>query len=64
MTTISEIKRQIETTSARMVIENAIKIAKENSDYNAILNFTEERALKRADDVDTGKITGELAGER
>jgi len=62
MTTISEIKRQIETTSARMVIENAIKIAKENSDYNAILNFTEERALKRADDVDTGKITGELAG--
>ena len=62
MKTISDIKKQIADSSARAVIENAIKLAKENTGYNAILNLTEERALQRADDVDAGKITGKLAG--
>jgi len=59
---ISETKEQIKTSSARKVVETAIKLAKDNADYNAILNLTEERALKRADEVDAGKITGKLAG--
>ncbi len=62
MTTILEIKQQIKDSSARAVIENAIKLAKENVDYHALLSLTEERALKLADQVDTGKITGKLAG--
>ena len=62
MKTISDFKEQIKLSSARAVVENAIKTAKDNSDYHAILNFTEERALKRADEVDAGKITGKLAG--
>lgn len=60
--TIPEIKDQIKSSSARSVVENAIKLAKDNSDYHALLNLTEERALKRADEVDAGKITGKLAG--
>lgn len=62
MTTIDEIKKQIADSSAVSVIEKAIAFAKANSDYNAILSLTEERALKRAADVDNGKITGKLAG--
>lgn len=60
--TISEIKDQIKSSSARAVVENAIKLAENDSDYHALLNLTEDRALKRADEVDTGKITGRLAG--
>jgi aspartyl-tRNA(Asn)/glutamyl-tRNA(Gln) amidotransferase subunit A len=62
MTTISEIQQQIKNSSARAVIENALKLAKDNADYHALLNLTEERALKLADAVDAGKITGKLAG--
>lgn len=62
MSTISEIKDQIKSSSARMVVENAIKKAKENQEYNAIINLTDGRALKLADEVDAGKITGQLAG--
>lgn len=62
MTTISDIKKQIKSSSARVVVENALKLAKDNSDYHALLNLTSERALKRADEVDAGKITGKLAG--
>jgi len=62
MTTISDIKKQIENSSARAVVENAIKLSKDNDEYHAILNLTEERALARADDVDAGKTTGKLAG--
>lgn len=60
--TISDIKKQIKETSARAVILDAIKKAEEKSEYHALLNLTEERALKRADEVDAGKITGKLAG--
>ena len=60
--TISEILTQIKATSARIVVENSIKLANDNKDYHALLSLTEERALKRADEVDAGKITGRLAG--
>jgi aspartyl-tRNA(Asn)/glutamyl-tRNA(Gln) amidotransferase subunit A len=60
--TISTIKKQIKDSSARAVIENALKLANEKKEYSAILNLTTERALQRADDVDSGKITGKLAG--
>ncbi len=62
MTTISEIKQQIKDSSARAVVENTLRLAKNNADYHALLNLTEERALKLADEVDAGKITGKLAG--
>lgn len=62
MTTISDIKKQISINSARKVIEESIKFAKEKQEYNALLSINEERALKLADDVDNGKITGKLAG--
>jgi aspartyl-tRNA(Asn)/glutamyl-tRNA(Gln) amidotransferase subunit A len=59
---ISEVLTKIKDTSARAVVENSLKLAKDNQDYHALLSLTEERALKRADDVDSGKITGKLAG--
>jgi len=62
MTTISDIKDQIKNSSARAVVENSIKLVKDKSEYNAILNLTEERALIRADKVDAGLIGGKLAG--
>ena len=60
--TISDIKQQITKTSTRKVIEAAINLAEQSSDYNALLNITSERALQRADEVDAGKIVGKLAG--
>jgi aspartyl-tRNA(Asn)/glutamyl-tRNA(Gln) amidotransferase subunit A len=62
MTTISDIQKKIKSSSARAVVENALRLARDNEDYHALLNLTEERALKRADEVDEGKITGKLAG--
>lgn len=60
--TISEIIDQIKSGSAQSVVAESIARAKEKADYNAILNLTEERAMQRAADVDSGKITGKLAG--
>jgi aspartyl-tRNA(Asn)/glutamyl-tRNA(Gln) amidotransferase subunit A len=60
--TISEVLSKIKDTSARTVVENSLKLAKDNEVYHALLSLTEERALKRADDVDSGKISGKLAG--
>lgn len=60
--TISDVLSQIKATSARAVVEDCLRRARENEEYHAILNLTEERALKRADEVDTGKLTGKLAG--
>lgn len=62
MATISDIKKRINETSARQVVKQSIRAAKEKSEYNALLAITEERALELADQVDDGKITGELAG--
>lgn len=62
MNTISDILSQIKSSSARAVVESAIKKVNDNSDYHALLNLTEKRALERADAIDAGKITGKLAG--
>lgn len=48
--------------SAHENISNAIKLAKNHSDYNSILHITEQRALERANKVDNGEIVGKLAG--
>ncbi|MGH7218041.1 MAG: Asp-tRNA(Asn)/Glu-tRNA(Gln) amidotransferase subunit GatA [Candidatus Microsaccharimonas sp.] len=48
--------------SARENVEKALAKARENESFNAILSLTEERALERAAKVDTGEITGRLAG--
>ena len=60
--TIPEVLAQIKTSSAKSVVQNALKKANEISDYHALLSLTEERALLRASEVDAGKITGKLAG--
>lgn len=62
MTTIASIKAQIAASSSRSVVEAAIKKARENDSYHALLSITEERALERADKVDAGELTGSLAG--
>jgi len=48
--------------SARENVQSAILKARESEDFNAILSYSEERALERADKVDNGEITGRLAG--
>jgi aspartyl-tRNA(Asn)/glutamyl-tRNA(Gln) amidotransferase subunit A len=60
--TIAETIAQIKATSARAVVAEATAKANSAKDYNALLNLTEERALQRADLVDTGKLGGKLAG--
>lgn len=62
MTSIAQIKTQIKDESARAAIESALKKARDIEEYHALLSLTEERALERADLVDKGEITGELAG--
>ncbi len=48
--------------SALESVQGAIQKAKEHESYNALLTLTEERALRRAQAVDSGEITGKLAG--
>jgi len=48
--------------SARENVLAAISKARESEDFNAILSYSEARALERADKVDAGEITGRLAG--
>lgn len=60
--TITEIKQQIVQKSARRVIEDILQTAETNSQYNALVSLTRERAVMRADAVDAGDITGPLAG--
>lgn len=48
--------------SARENVQAAIAKARDNEDFNAVLAYSEERALERADKVDSGEITGRLAG--
>ena len=48
--------------SARENVQAALLKARENEDFNAILAYSDERALERADKVDSGEITGRLAG--
>lgn len=48
--------------SARYNVLSAIAKAGDNDQYHALLSLTQERALERADAVDRGEITGQLAG--
>ena len=48
--------------SARENVIAALAKARENEEFNAILSYSEERALERGDKVDAGEITGRLAG--
>jgi len=51
------------STSARQSVELAIQRAKEaNETYNFAISLTEARALERAAQVESGEITGQLAG--
>ena len=43
-------------------VQTALQKARENEDFNAILSYSEARALERAAKVDAGEITGRLAG--
>lgn len=62
MISIDEIRARIKASSAREVILDTLKKAKESDEYHALLSLTEERALERADLVDKGEIKGKLAG--
>jgi aspartyl-tRNA(Asn)/glutamyl-tRNA(Gln) amidotransferase subunit A len=48
--------------SARQNVLDAIERAKSKDEYHALLSLIEDRALERADKVDSGEITGKLAG--
>lgn len=54
------------TTTARALVEGALKRAKSTEEFHALLSLTEERALARADEIDTkiaaGDDVGKLAG--
>lgn len=54
--------QDLQNTTARQNVEDALKKAKEIEEYHALLSLTEARALERADAVDRGEITGKLAG--
>jgi aspartyl-tRNA(Asn)/glutamyl-tRNA(Gln) amidotransferase subunit A len=48
--------------SARANIEMALEKAREHDSFHALLSLYEKRALERADLVDSGELTGRLAG--
>jgi len=50
------------TGSAVAHVQAALEKAKSSESYHALLSLTEERALERAAKVDSGEITGKLAG--
>lgn len=64
--TITDIKTAISQTSVRTVVQQAIDRANTASEFHALLALSEERALKRADELDArlknGEPVGELAG--
>lgn len=61
MVTITTIQQQLATTSAEAVIKEALEKAK-NDTHNTFISLTAQRALDRARQVDSGEITGSLAG--
>jgi aspartyl-tRNA(Asn)/glutamyl-tRNA(Gln) amidotransferase subunit A len=68
MSRISSIVEQIKNgeLTARAAVEAAIEKARSTDEFHALLSVTEERALQRADEVDTrlrkGEQVGRLAG--
>ena len=61
--TIADIKYEINRTSVRAVIEQAIERAKASDDFHPLLALTEERALQRADEMDARRVKGDSIGE-
>ncbi len=64
--TIADIQKQLgEGTSVRQIVEEALARAKKD-EFNAVLSVIEERALRRADEIDkkrrAGEDTGRLSG--
>lgn len=59
--TITELLKAIDNQSAKEVVQAALERAKADT-HNVTINFSEARALERAQMVDDGKITGRLAG--
>lgn len=65
---IAEFVSQVKSgrTTARAFAEEALRKAREVEEYHALLSLTEERALKRADEIDArvkaGEDVGRLAG--
>ena len=49
-------------TTARALVEDALKKAKDAEEYHALLSLTEERALARADEIDARVKAGEQVG--
>jgi aspartyl-tRNA(Asn)/glutamyl-tRNA(Gln) amidotransferase subunit A len=49
-------------TTAVANVQRVLQKAKDNEQYHALLSLTEERALERARKVESGEITGRLAG--
>lgn len=68
MSPISSLVNRIKSgeVTARQIIEEALQKATESDAYHALLSLTAERALERADDIDTrvkrGEEVGVLAG--
>jgi aspartyl-tRNA(Asn)/glutamyl-tRNA(Gln) amidotransferase subunit A len=58
MSTISDYSNN----SAVDNVKKALETAKQYENFHALLSLTEERALERAAKVDSGEITGRLAG--
>ena len=65
---IAELVQKIKSgeTTARAQVEQALQKARSTEEYHALLSLTEERALKRADEIDaqikSGADAGVLAG--
>lgn len=49
-------------TTARALVEDAIKRAKATEEFHAVLSVTEARALERADEIDAKLAAGESVG--
>lgn len=64
MTAISKIRDDIANgrRTATQVMTDAFDRAEKDSSYHALLSLTSERAMERAAKVDSGEITGRLAG--
>lgn len=54
------------SSSATQQVQDALKRANDKKDFNAVLSLTEDRAIKRAEEIDakikSGKNAGRLAG--
>ena len=61
--TIDEIIGDIRSgATARQQVERALERARGSEAYHALLSLTEERALRRADEIDAKRAAGESAG--